>query len=1242
MSGPNHNPNVPQLARLRTLRALARGVLVFNRGTWIIAAFVGLLVGAGLVDYVLRTPGWMRGVALAFGLLTIAGLLWRHLWPALKFNPALEDLALRVERTPAGQSAGLGGLLASGVGLAPSAGEPTLPGAMAAKVTDEAAKRFGLVSLLTMIEFKPALRAGAVCLTLLAIACALVVWRPRLSAIGAQRVLTPWTGVQWPKRTTLADATVLPAARVHPLGKALPIRAGLVRSPASPEDAQVEARYRVITGDRAGPVQVMVLNLQPEAVRVRTVDVEGREIDAEVPQFAQEVPSDALRPSARAQDAPPPTEIEYWLSSGDDQTQPRRIRLVAPPGITGAVATITPPAYLPAQPRTSDLGPGVDERATLAGVLSGSRVSLALTFSKPVPVPGGPDKPDLAALFGPAVPADAQLIADGDRWTVRFVAAEPARLNVRLVDEFGIESSEEAVFRVQTTLDNAAEATVTVPDAAIDVLPDATVPIAVEARDDLGLESLAAQWQLARRPIGSLGAVPTATDPPADLKREAIQPAAGAQLTTRATVTTTIIPRDLAAQPGDEILITALAADVFRDGAGQPRPPVRSSVRRIRVISADDLTEQIWNQLQNVRRSAIRTLEQQAAARERVERARSEPQRAEAEMEAAAREQAQVQQSLSRLREAVAQAKARTEQNGLTDQPLNEAIQAARRLADQAAQEAEEAQQRLAESRAASREAQDQSRPPAERQPARERAERAADRARQNQQQAERNLEDLARQLDKGQDTWAVRRALERLAAEQRALREQTERLSRETAGKGREDLSPQQREQAEQASQQQQDLAKKAEETIRQLQEAARQTQKNEPTTSAALQEAAQRAQRNQLQQQMERAAQQIRQNQQQQAQEQQQRAEQTIQQMLQDVNRAAQQRDAVLRRQLESLMETIRGLIRRQQVAINDLDARNGNLDTQLMTLSAATLAAAEQARAAGQETVAVARHLSAAADLQDEGLGHLREEPANFALSRKAQESALGKLNDALSEAQKAMNRSQNREDANKRRELREVYRALIAEQKLITASTRELVGKPVDRRLRFVAADLAARQTAVRTRAAEMLKTFPDLTRSPTFPIAHNRVDSAAAAAAERIAQAQITAGVTVRQESIVRTLEGLLAALKEPEDNDPFRSPESGGDQQGGGGGQQQPEGLIPSAAELELLKALQTEALTVTRQAADAQDAELARLSREDAAKLQAELPKLAEEIVKRLESGGQPEPDTPGNDKKEGGNPPS
>lgn len=1217
------------MARLESVRSWARVLLVVHRGAWLAALVVAVVVGAGLVDYVLRTPSWMRVLALGVGLVVLAGLLWRQVWPALRFNPPLEVLALRIESTRAGREARLPGVLASGVGLAGESRTPTIGGAMARTVTSEAASRFAPVPALRLFDLRPATRAALVCLVMLVATLGLIVVQPTLSMIGARRVLTPWAQAAWPKRTQLADATT---ARVHALGTALPLRAGLVRSAGSPESTLVEAHYRVVEreGGRSGPWQSLALNLQSGGVSVRATNIDGQAVEAAASLFSQDLPPGALM--LPGQDAAAEgRELEYWFASGDDRTNPQRVRLVAPPAVASARATIDAPDYLRAlgaPPRVVDLGGGLDERATVPGVLAGSRVVMDLTLTKAVPVPNEANARAawLAETFGEAAGQISGMF-DGARWTLALTAAQPVRIGLNLVDEFGIRAADEAAYRIQTVLDNPPEATVTVPEATIDVLPDAQVSITVEARDDLALATLSAQWQHARRSPGSAGAQPEPSQPPSDLKREAFVLEPGATPTTQAQIALTIVPRDLAAQPGDELWITAVATDVFAH-EGQGHEPVRSAVRKIRIISADALTEQLWSELLSLRRAAMRAAEQQTQARERVEQARDglasgEAERAEraaGQVETASREQGAVDEALSTMRQSLERTAARARQNGLSDRDLAEAVESASRLVDAAQGASEEAGQALREAGAA------QQRPgsPAER--GRE-AGRSAQRAGEQQAQVERALEQLADELDRGQDAWAVRRGLERLLSDQQALREQVQRQAQDTAGKAQEQLTPEQRAQAEDAAQRQQQMAERLNQLVEDMGESAKRLNQTEPTTSGALRDAAQRAQRAQTQQQMERAAEQIRQNQQQAASDQQQRAEQTLEQMMQDLQRAGRQREAVLRRELESLIESIQGLIARQQQAMRNLERRSGNLDTEMITLHTSTLDAADRARAGGRDTAAVAKPLMAAAGHQDEAVGALRAQPINADGARTAEAAALQKLNDALAEAQNALSKSQQREESQKRAELRAAYQALLVEQRLLTASTQELVGKPIDRRVRFLAADLATRQSSVQARAREILAQNDDLRKSPTFPIAHRRLDDAAGQASAMLTKAEVGAGLVIRQQSVVRTLEMLVKALADSQrdQDDPFRSPEESGQNNQGGQDGQQPEGLVPSAAEVELLKSLQEEALTVTRAADEAKDAALARQSRDDAATLQAELPRLAEEIVKKLQeqSGG-------------------
>lgn len=1251
--------------RLRTLRGYARWLLVTQRGAWIIGLVVMALLGAGLVDYVLRTPAWMRTLALVFGAAILGGLVWRHLVPALRFRPDLEALALRVERTPAGREVGLAGLLASGVGLREQARAGDLGGRMAARVTIEAAQRARRLAPLSVLNVRPAMRAALVCLVLLTAALALVVVQPALSSIGARRLLLPWSAAAWPLRSQVVDAT---STRFHALGAALPIRAGLVRSPDKPEAALVELHYRLFAGGRplgGTGARSLALNLQGAPIRVSSVGLDGQPATVEAPLFAQDLPASVL---AAPEGQAPPDELEYWLTSGDAQTSPTRIKLVQPPAVVSATAVVTPPAYWAAAGgvgSSHELGTGTDERAIVQGVLAGSEVALTLTLNKPIPVPalGTPERsvwesasvgvmatgagagaPGLGALVPSTV--DAGGGERTDRLVVRFTPGESVRVPVRLSDEFGIQSADDAAFRVQTVEDRAPEATVTLPESDVEVLPTAKVELVIEGRDDLALASLAAQYQLARRPVGSAGAPPEAPrEPPADLEARTFS-VAGGRATTQASIAVTITPGDLAAQAGDEVWVTGLARDVYaKEGAA--REAVRSSVRKVRVISSEQLVEQAWNELLSIRRAGVRTIEQQSGTRERTGKGadrldESKPEsrqegalgEAASELERAEREQRTLQQTLARMSEAAQRLGERLKQNDLQEPDVQQALSDAARLVSQAQDAAQEAGQRLEQARAKAQEARDargRGEAAASEAAARQGAERAGE-ARGAQEKVEQALDELARKLDRGQDAWAVRRALDRLAQEQKGLRERVQKSGESTAGKSRDALTPEQQQQADQAAAQQEQLAQRLNQLQQQMQEAAKNLQRSEPTTAQALKDAAQRAQRAQAAQQMQQAAEQIRQNQQESASRQQQKIEETLRQMQQDLQQAAKQQSAVLKRQLESLVESIRAMIARQEAALANVrravgagPEAAGNLDTELITLNTSTLDAVENARAAGRETLAVVRHLSSAGDAQSDAIAHLRASPPALPSAQASEERSLAALRSALEEAQKALNKAENREQDQARDELRAQYAALLAEQRALIAATAPLVGKPVDRRSRLIAGDLKGRQSKIHTQAEALLASKPDLTNSPTFPLAHRRLEGASTQAAEMLGKPDLSQGLLIRQETVARTLEGLIQALaSSSSEDDPFRSPEESGGEQGGQGGQQSP-GLIPSAAEVALLKALQQEALNVTRQASEAQDAALSKLAADDAQRLQSELPRIADEIVKKIEqeSGG-------------------
>lgn len=1208
------------LARLARLRTLAQVLLIVQRLGWIFAGLVALAVGAGLVDFFIRSPGWMRGIALLFGCSLALEVLRRRVLPALRFSPPLEELALRVERSVPGRSIGLTDVAASGVGLAlhgTGHAGPDAPtaAALAAPVQSEAARRLAGVGMFRFVQYRPAGRSVAVAAAAMIAVLGLLAAQPRLTWIGAVRILAPWAGMEWPKRADVEDATNV---RYHALGTALALRAGVIRFDGSTVgDDEVEARYRLIENGQPGPVRRMLLTRQDRTEAITIADERGEARSVPALLYESLIEPAALAASrAESGAAPGDVEFEYWFTTSDDRTEPKRVRLVAPPAVRSAQAVVTPPGYAAgAVPeRTQDLGAGNDERATVAGVLSGSTVTLTIRLNKAVPLPpaSAPAVRDwLFATLGPE--ATGVTLQPGgrasDTITLTITAAKPVRLVVAPSDEFGIRAADESVLRLDVTEDRPPEATVTRPAENADVLSTATLEFTAEGRDDVALASVAAEYRIARPPGGSVGASPEAPD---TYTRAAGLAAPQGPASRTLSATTTLDLSAIGARPGDELWLTALAADTFNlDGA--MHAPVRSPVRKIRVISEDQLAEQLWAELAGVRRTAIRQTEQLQRLREDLARGR--------ESDAAAREQAAVSEAVARMSESVARTRDRAERNGLRDRDLTDVMRDARQLLEQARERSSAGQDALR--RAAE----------AERTRDAAGAERARREAAAAQEQAEGALERLAEALDRGQDAWSSRRALERLIRDQQALREQTARAEQTTTGKTEGDLTPQERQQVDRMAQEQESLARRAEEAIRQMLERAQQMQQSDPSTAQALQQAAQRGQRSSVAEQMQQAAQQMRRNQQRSAGQQQQRAEQAMQNMLDELKDAARNRDEVLKRELASLIQTLDQLIARQTEQIRALtDARASGvlagLDQPMVRLHTATLAALDQARAAGREAKAAADLIDSAQGAQAKAIVALRQEPIDAEEADRQEQIALKQLTLAKQEAENARRQAQQREQQRQRAELKKAYRELLVEQTEVRRITQDLVGQTVDRRTRARLAEVGERQEQVRLTARKLLDDTEDLRESDLFSFAHERLDRAAADAATSLREASATALVVSRQSAAVRILQELLAAMEESEKQDePFRQNEQAGDGQNPNGGQQQQNKLIPDIAELKMLRGLQNEALRLTREAAEATDAAVGKVSATDAAAMQSVLAEKAKALIQRLQRQPQPQP---------------
>jgi hypothetical protein len=1169
----------------------------------------GVLIASaalGLLDSLLRLPGPLRIVLWSAGVAALCVLAYVRLAPALRFSPSLTTLALRLEQTPAGRAAGLPHRLASALELA---GDPR-PGASA--VVADTLPRFNRAFVRAMrqaIDRGRLRRASVIVVGVAAlITGAFLAW-PLHSTIAARRVLTPWAEMDYPRRTEIADVTALVA---HPRGQAVPLRAVVSSSVDVRDDVRVYFRLAGMHG--ATPWRTMLLNAQGAAseAQLAAARMSGRQRGT--------LFEGLVEPAADL--APPDAELvlEYWFQADDNRTDFGRVILASPPAVSSATAEISPPAY--AAPY---LGPGrelatgmrnlsilADERSVVGPILAGSRLTLRLELSKDVPVPEGEDGLDaalfLASTFPTELPPDFAALHEERRWTVWFTLERSLTLPVMLEDKYGIRSDERTVFRFEVVPDQPPTAAIIAPPRDQSVLATAIIETRAEARDDVGLERLELMAQRYRPDPDSGSRVPVPMEEPRRVAHAEPPPEAASAATADAMLDLSTL--DLA--PGDELWLLARVLDTH-ESRGERRPATVSRPRRLRIISETELVEQLRGELAVVRRLAA-----QADAEQReLMRGREEP---DGERD---RRDARAQEALGqrlepglRLLEELGR---RLEQNRFRDEAVTGIIAQAQGALEQAGAASDRAAAALADAGAPRRDDQDRR--------------RIEEQARREQQEVRDALARAMDALDQGQEGWLARRSIERLIDDQQRLTNQTRLAGEQTAGRLPEQLTPDQRRQLDSLAQQQRDLAQRGEQAASRLREAAQRVRESDPALSESLRRAADQAQQAQLARQQRQAADQILRNQPGQAQQLQQQSRQTLEQMLRELERAARRRDEVLSRQLADLIETLDRLIRTQEAEIAILAAALTGPppdlpDAGMRNLHRDTLALVDELTAGQNEIASVAPTLRAAGEAQARAIVKLRADPPDYAGADPHERESLQRLTQARADAQDLLNKSRQRDLQRRRAELASEYARALEEQKVISAETVSLAGRELSRRDRVAARLLGQRQEALRTSLEELQTRTTDIAQAAVFLFAHRRIDSASRAASEPLALGEVTPGVLRGQNTVEIILAGLIEALRNPEDDSPFRDDDAGGSGSGSGGRQGQPP-LVPELAELRLLRLMQQEAAERTRALAEPdQTADPSEV--EAVAQLQHDLAEHARALLEKLmqnEGGGRRAP---------------
>lgn len=1244
-SDPDSTPNPPDAPDVRepgnsateqprmsaiapTLAALRRRIrlwLVVDRASTLLGTGVAVSIGAALLDYLVRMPQAMRMVLWLIGLALVIGAIRRFVIPAASFKPSLTDLALRIERTPEGQRAGLRDILAAGLEFHEAGANQPLE--LRRQIAASASGSFSGLRARSILRPVGGARRGLTLLMLsVAVLGSIVTLAPVLTVLGAKRTLLPWISAEWPSRTALMDAT---DERAHALTATLPMRAVLTRTNRSPGQTRVQLKYRIIEDGHSGPTETALLT--PQGIKQHS-DLRGEVYERLLdPRAIVGTPSDSSTPDRR---------LEYWFETSDSQTEPATIQLVEPPAVTGLRISVTPPAYAADfvagensfVSGTRDLGAGRPDAAAVTPVLAGSHVSVEFGLNKQVPLPANGSGPAVQAfatklMGGTSTPADLSIEAKGQGFELRWQAHESIRFGAVLEDSFGIRSQDPAAVSIVVVPDRAPAVSVLEPAQDEAVLATAVIDAVGEAKDDVALSHLTMEARVLAARADSPGAPPEPRGQPVEIATWTPQ-AGGADLrTARASATIELETFDV--KPGDEIHLYAVARDNFALD-GKRREPVLSAPRKLRIIGESQLIEQVLAELGTIR-SAAQRIDQDEA---RLQRELPGLVR-EGGSERAARMKKDQQSLTERMTppaSLVQRLTERVDRNALTDRTVRQMLEESARLLDQASQSSREASEAI--DRAQQR---DQGAPADAKE---------AEAARVAQSAVRDAMARLASVLDQGKDGWATRREIEKLLEDQSKLSEQTRDAARQTGGKRLRDLTPEQRQELERLARAQQELSQRARAATDALQDRATKSRANDPAQSEAMEKAAEQSSRDRLEEMMQQASKNAGENQTATANDYQQKAEETLKRMMEELDKGNQKKNDSLRRMLAELVEQIEDLMARQNEEIAKLAdlsklAPDDSLDGSQIRLNQDTISVADTARKGGPETGPVADAIDAGANDQASAIKSLRLSPADSPAADRWERSALARLTEARDLARKLSERSEKSEQEKQREELRKAYDQSLQQQIAIRADTSGFVGKELSRRDRAAVRSLGEKQEELRVQLSELQTRTKELSEQGVFNFSHKRLDTLMDRAGSTLKDGVASAGVDADQAASATLLRSLVDTLTEAKNEDDFRNAEGGG---GGGGGQQGgPRPIIPPIAELKLLRALQQDAAGRTRNASEsprdaAAIAEIAEIGR-----FQRELAEQGETLIKKLaaqQGGNKPAPEKPIEPTNPGGGP--
>ena len=1183
----------PLQQRVRRVRRLARWLLAVYAVCWIATSVTLAVLVLATADY------WIRfrdpGIRLMSSLAVVAVACWavnRFGWCLFGRSLAEVQVARRIERFfPA-----LTDRLASTIQflgqaeLDPQAGSAALRRAVILE-TESAAEDLDFAQA---CEPRPARRALGVALLTAAAAAVIALAAPDNTRIALARLARPLGDDAWPRVYNLAfkDAPTQLAA-----GQTFEVE--LVQDAAHRVPDEVQIYYRYETGS--------TVETETETMQLLNGVVVARKQQVNRP-------------------------FSYRAEGGDDQSMDWiPLEVVEPPRIESLGVTLHPPEYtgLPVEPGEKSIHALRGTRVAFAGKATKplSRATIHQEHGDPIEAVLTPDG------YGFALAADAD---------APFVVEKTGTWWITLEDKQGLIGGADDRFDLRAVADRAPTLTIEQPSANIFVTPQGTVPLKIVAKDDLAIRRIALHFSRSDNSEVEDFAVPLYEGP------QHVEPLQGTGLLATGRLAESravdhawsLADLNLASQT--QITFWATAGDYLPQSG-------KSTVRRLTIISPDELEDRLAQRQLLIFRELQRVLKLQQDARAQtksleiqVDQVGHMKKQDVDHAQAAELNQRQITRTLTsdsegipgQIRDFLADL-----QNNRVDSPdmRRHAETIADNLRNLGQHELPTIQRELTSmikaAQAGLPRGDDEAKPPS---PADPRIAKSLATAGGSQDQVIESLEGMIDDLRKWDNYRRFARDVSQLKHAQEDLANATRETARKTLGTDAKDLDTQQQADLNKLAHEQSQLSRQLEKTQQQMARMSKSLESSDPLAAAAIADGLHHAQRQATSGRMRNASQRLADNQLAQAASEQTQIAKDLDEMLAILSNRKEQELARLVEQLRNAEKRMaelrarqRGLQKQMQQAAAQPESDEKKLQLQRLARQqkevqeeAARLARRLerlQAQQAGRSTASAAGKMDQAGGASQQGDAQAAVEQA------QAAEKDLEEAQQRLAERRKQAEQDLAREQLAK---LEDSLKSLHNRQEELTHETERLeqlrvANGKLTRGQSSTVFDLARQQKLLQTETSLLAE------KLSLAEVINMALDGAARhmARAFGLLERQRTGGETqTAQEAARRRFAQLLAALQNKPKPGEGKQGEGGG---GGGGSGGRPDGA-QVLTQLKLLKILQEDlgsryrALRESGPPSDSTSRELTDLAVE-----QGRLAELALELAKPPEDNPEDDPDS-------------